>query len=177
MSTQIQIVNTKYTTLPYSGKRGGGCLRGLSYYFPYSKRYSSNNRYKIKYQNHFWCNNVKTHYFVQTGLVIIYKTCLNRLILPLLVYLLYFRIVFWLIYVQYTSPAYSTCQRHTRIISPVLPRHPRCLVLFAWLFSPGDWWMLVDVRRLVHHKVGDEQQIFYGPTTKVQIPPPTPILR
>ena len=23
MSTQIQIVNTKYTTLPYSGKRGG----------------------------------------------------------------------------------------------------------------------------------------------------------
>ena len=34
MCTKIHIVYTMYTTLLYWVEGGGGCLRGLSYYFP-----------------------------------------------------------------------------------------------------------------------------------------------
>ena len=53
------------------GRGGGGCLQGLSHYFPcfqqlpYSKWCSSNNRSKIKDLNHVKCNNVKTQYYIR----------------------------------------------------------------------------------------------------------------
>ena len=50
---------------------GGGCLRGLDYYFPqfqhfpYLKRCPNYSRSKIEYQKHVECSNVITHYFLQ----------------------------------------------------------------------------------------------------------------